>query len=187
MICAGGYSGEVPQTCRGDSGGPLVCMKDNELYLAGVTSWVSYNCKVKNYPSGFARVSTYLPWIQSLLEPPPPPKCEAFPRYKSWYRDGFCDKALNNPECGYDGGDCCVSKRDNWDYYCGSNCDCLGMDCPPHETLQWMGDNYCDSRWNNPGCFYDYGDCCENKVEEWDKYCQNKPELCRCLDPNPEN
>ena len=58
------------------------------------------------------------------------------------------------------------------------------MDCPPQQNAPWMGDNYCDGAWNNPGCFYDYGDCCDNKVSNWDIYCNHEPELCQCLDPN---
>ena len=50
----------------------------------------------------------------------------------------------------------------------------------------WMGDNYCDRNFNNAGCFWDYGDCCEKKPSEhgWDHYCNLHPELCQCLDPN---
>ena len=29
---------------------------------------------------------------------------------KIMYKDGNCDQKLNNAECGYDGGDCCL----NW-------------------------------------------------------------------------
>eukprot|EP00093_Oithona_nana_P008204 08204.XXX_408979_409423_1 [CDS] Oithona nana genome sequencing. len=37
--------------------------------------------------------------------------------------DGYCDDQLNTPECGYDGGDCCAHKKDNWDEYC-EDCQC---------------------------------------------------------------
>ena len=26
----------------------------------------------------------------------------------SWIGDGFCDDINNNPECNFDGGDCCL-------------------------------------------------------------------------------
>ncbi|XP_037817054.1 serine protease 1-like [Lucilia sericata] len=48
-------------TCQGDSGGPLV--SDSELI--GVTSFVSSAGCQAGYPSGFARVTTYLEWIKS--------------------------------------------------------------------------------------------------------------------------
>jgi hypothetical protein len=37
--------------------------------------------------------------------------------------DGYCHDDINNQECGYDGGDCCLSSV-NTDYC--SNCSCSG-------------------------------------------------------------
>merc|ERR1711935_1106367 len=56
----------------------------------------------------------------------------------------------NNPECDFDGGDCCPEEPANgWDQYCS---DCLCIEIPetteaPIECTgvnQWIGDNYCD-------------------------------------------
>ncbi|KAI8126124.1 Serine protease 3 [Lucilia cuprina] len=49
-------------TCQGDSGGPLALGSE----LIGVTSFVSSGGCESGYPSGFARVTTYLEWIKSL-------------------------------------------------------------------------------------------------------------------------
>ena len=46
--------------------------------------------------------------------------CNGIPGYKA-VGDGYCDDGCNNPDCGYDGGDCCgpnVDKR-----YC-LYCEC---------------------------------------------------------------
>ena len=57
---------------------------------------------------------------------PPPEGCE-----NHWIGDGFCDDGNNNPECDFDGGDCC-GQDEPWDYdyyafwdkYC-KICECL--------------------------------------------------------------
>jgi len=46
---------------------------------------------------------------------------------KDWFQDGECDAALNNPECFYDGGDCCKQAQ-GWDEACQGEpdkCQCL--------------------------------------------------------------
>ncbi|KAL4220028.1 Chymotrypsinogen B [Mactra antiquata] len=51
-------------SCNGDSGGPLVCRGQ----LAGVTSWGRSGCHTNGYveyPSVYARVSTFYSWIRS--------------------------------------------------------------------------------------------------------------------------
>ena len=101
--------------------------------------------------------------------------------------DGFCNDETNNPECNYDGGDCCgscVVKQ-----YC-SDCECLGgentgndlsspsigdgichddnniadcnydgLDCCSVST-DLIGNGFCNDETNNPYCNYDGGDCC---------------------------
>ncbi|XP_049851590.1 brachyurin-like [Schistocerca gregaria] len=50
--------------CPGDSGGPmLVQEEDGEWTEVGVTSFVSDEGCVFGYPAGYARVTTYLDWI----------------------------------------------------------------------------------------------------------------------------
>ena len=69
--------------------------------------------------------------------------------------DGFCDDETNNPECNFDGGDCCglciVKNR------C-SQCTCLQSEVTVANIL--VGDGYCNDETNNPNCSFDGGDCC---------------------------
>jgi len=114
-----------------------------------------------------------------------------------WAGDNFCDDENNNPECGFDGGDCCDNTGEGWDNYC-SLCECLEMPEttePPMETTeepmetteepmgecaapQWFGDNYCDDENNTPECGFDGGDCCDNEMEGYTNYCN----ACECLE-----
>ncbi|WP_437722199.1 DUF1986 domain-containing protein [Sorangium sp. So ce861] len=59
-ICAGFYNGSQG-ACSGDSGGPLVT-QTTPIELAGVVSWGSQAC---NTYSVFARVSSFVGWVDS--------------------------------------------------------------------------------------------------------------------------
>ena len=96
------------------------------------------------------------------------------------YADGFCDDKMNTPECGYDGGDCCTHKRDNWDEYC-EDCQCHIDRCDDY-NIDSFQDGDCDASLNNPQCFFDGGDCCK-QAQGWDEACQGEPDKCQCLDP----
>ncbi|XP_047028625.1 collagenase-like [Helicoverpa zea] len=64
-ICTSGANGRG--TCQGDSGGPLVVNSNNRLILIGVTSFVSARgCQV-GAPAGYARVSSFISWINQHL------------------------------------------------------------------------------------------------------------------------
>merc|ERR1719170_2111 len=78
--------------------------------------------------------------------------------FPQWEGDGWCDDGNNNPDCTFDGGDCCGD--DVKTTYCTA-CECLEGEC---EAPVWQGDNYCDDGNNNPGCEYDGGDCCGDDV-----------------------
>lgn len=56
-LCTSGTGGTG--TCRGDSGGPLVFNNT----LIGVVSYGAKGCP-PGYPSGYARVTSYLDWIE---------------------------------------------------------------------------------------------------------------------------
>lgn len=80
----------------------------------------------------------------------------------TWINDKYCDKACNMSECDWDGGDCIGSKtkahkwqsvisrfkKTKLNDFCNSGC-----------ADSWIGDRYCDSACNNPGCGLDAGDC----------------------------
>ncbi|CAN0168925.1 unnamed protein product [Ectocarpus sp. 12 AP-2014] len=111
--------------------------------------------------------------------------------------DEFCDSENNNPECAYDGGDCCAGTCPlSLDSACGFDgfADYSGFDCLdpaffdptvvgefPECTGSWsmIGDGQCQEENNNPACGYDGGDCC---------ICSCSGTLCGgladCLDPS---
>ncbi|KAJ8318070.1 hypothetical protein KUTeg_003161 [Tegillarca granosa] len=65
MMCAGYRDGQK-DTCQGDSGGPLQCQKNNQWFLAGITSWggKSYNtCAEPLQPGVYTNVANYDTWI----------------------------------------------------------------------------------------------------------------------------
>lgn len=67
MMCAGWLEGGK-DGCQGDSGGPLICANDqNHPIIAGITSW-GFGCGTKNSPGVWTKVSSYIPWIQSLMD-----------------------------------------------------------------------------------------------------------------------
>ena len=64
-ICAMG-DGDVG-TCNGDSGGPLAVKKNDKRILIGVTSFgINRRCG-NGVPVGFARVTSFMPWIKSNM------------------------------------------------------------------------------------------------------------------------
>ena len=71
--------------------------------------------------------------------------------------DGFCNDETNNPDCNYDGGDCCgscVVTEHCWE------CQCLGGVYGIELSSPSIGDGLCNDETNNPDCNYDGGDCC---------------------------
>ena len=66
-ICAGNVGGGV-DTCQGDSGGPLVVSTAAGAVLAGLTS-VGNDCALANFPGIYARITTFLPWINQYVPP----------------------------------------------------------------------------------------------------------------------
>ena len=83
--------------------------------------------------------------------------------------DGFCNDVSNNPECNFDGGDCCglcIVKSQ-----C-SQCICIQSEVTVSNTL--VGDGYCNDETNNPDCSFDGGDCCGTCVNN--EFCSD----CQC-------
>lgn len=61
----GGQSGQ--STCQGDSGGPLSYNSTDGTVLVGVVSFVSSRGCDSGAPSGYARVSSFLDWIEMTI------------------------------------------------------------------------------------------------------------------------
>ena len=82
--------------------------------------------------------------------------------------DGFCNDETNNPECNFDGGDCCgpCTVIDQC-----SQCTCLQSEVTAANVL--VGDGYCNDETNNLNCNFDGGDCCGP--------CLNKEFCSECL------
>lgn len=64
-ICTNGYGGVG--ICQGDSGGPLTINVQGQQVLIGVSSFVARDGCELEYPSAFARVSSYIHWIRVQL------------------------------------------------------------------------------------------------------------------------
>ncbi|XP_049875184.1 brachyurin-like [Pectinophora gossypiella] len=64
-ICISGAGGR--STCNGDSGGPLVVTRNNQPILVGVTSFGSPDGCQAGRPAAFARVSSFLDFINNNL------------------------------------------------------------------------------------------------------------------------
>lgn len=62
-LCATGSSANI---CQGDSGGPLVVKGSNDYVQIGVISFSSSRGCSSGDPSGYTRVSTFIPWIKEV-------------------------------------------------------------------------------------------------------------------------
>ena len=98
------------------------------------------------------------------------------------YHNGHCDGSLNNPQCGFDGGDCCDpgSIKDPDDC---QDCQCKEDECPLpflsfFELHNPLNDSYCNDDLNHEGCGFDGMDCCLSNPES-KSICQD----CQCKNP----
>ncbi|XP_078378966.1 chymotrypsin-like protease CTRL-1 [Oculina patagonica] len=64
MLCVGGRGSSV---CNGDSGGPLSCNEGGRWVLRGAASWVTSKTCPGNTYSVYARVSSYINWINEQI------------------------------------------------------------------------------------------------------------------------
>ena len=73
--------------------------------------------------------------------------------------NGFCNNETNDPECNYDGGDCCFVNANTT--HC-SECQCHFLDTCAAGYHPLVGNGFCDDDTNIAECDYDGGDCCSN-------------------------
>ena len=52
----------------------------------------------------------------------------------TWVGDGYCDDESNTAECGYDGGDCCISEPVIW--------FCEVCECKSGDEIQYEGESF---------------------------------------------
>jgi hypothetical protein len=64
--------------------------------------------------------------------------------------DGMCHDINNNPECNFDGFDCCSEDSCK----VPNSCD-----------INLLQNGHCDVSLNTTECFYDLGKCCEDCFE----------------------
>jgi len=114
------------------------------------------------WPDDFVAASgaqkVYLTW--------PVPNCnDGCPQ--SWISDGYCDRACNNSQCDWDGGDCAGGGgRPQYPFYGhsgGVNSAHLArsgdMYCNQGCANNWIADRYCDQSCNVRACGFDAADC----------------------------
>ena len=117
--------------------------------------------------------------------------------------DGWCDFSdWNTAACGWDGGDCCEDTCVTDVYVCGGNSyGCADpnstefrnetevFDNCTVEYPSYLGDAYCDhgAGYNNMGCGWDGGDCCEDTCEREAAFYNCGVRGYTCLDPNSTN
>ena len=85
--------------------------------------------------------------------------------------NGFCNDETNNPDCNYDGGDCCVV---NINTDTCSDCACHLIETCAAGYHPLVGNGFCNDDTNIAECDYDGGDCCGCVIIE---HCED----CACL------
>ena len=94
--------------------------------------------------------------------------------------DGYCHDELNNLDCDYDGGDCCLSSLNT--EHC-SDCACHLQQMCLAGVHPFVGDGYCHDELNNAECSYDGDDCCLSPVNT--KHCSDCSCHLKCPVSNP--
>ena len=91
--------------------------------------------------------------------------------------NGFCNDETNNPDCNYDGGDCCVVNT-NTDSC--SDCSCLLIETCAAGYHPLVGNRFCNEDTNVVECDYDGGDCCPNPNMVGDAICHDETNHLGC-------
>lgn len=66
VLCGEGWNVNTQGACLGDSGGPMVIYENNVPTLIGVISFISGRGCGAGDPTGFARTSRFLAWINAV-------------------------------------------------------------------------------------------------------------------------
>lgn len=69
IVCTSGTGsgGNNVGACNGDSGGPLTIQRNGQSVLIGIASFVSgVGCEA-GWPTGFARVTSFVPWFNARM------------------------------------------------------------------------------------------------------------------------
>ena len=85
--------------------------------------------------------------------------------------NGFCNDETNNPDCNYDGGDCCAVYSN---INSCSECACHLLETCAAGYHPLVGNGFCHDSTNIVECDYDGGDCCGCVFTE---HCDD----CACL------
>ena len=85
--------------------------------------------------------------------------------------NGFCNDETNNPDCNYDGGDCCVV---NTNTSACSECGCHLIETCAAGYHPLVGNGLCNDVTNIPECDDDGGDCCSNPYVVGDAICNDE-------------
>ena len=91
--------------------------------------------------------------------------------------NGFCNDETNNPDCNYDGGDCCVV---NANIISCSECGCHLIETCAAGYHPSVGNGFCNNGTNIAECEYDGGDCCLNPNVVGDGICNDETNYLGC-------
>ena len=91
--------------------------------------------------------------------------------------NAFCNDETNNPDCNYDGGDCCVV---NANTTACSECACHLIDTCAAGYHPLVGNGFCNDDTNIAECDYDGGDCCSNPNMAGDGICNDETNNLGC-------
>ena len=122
------YDSGTSMACPHVSGlAALVKSMKSNLTPQQIKSLIESNVQVKSEYSNICTSSGLIDVYATIMAAKafqPEKTCDGIER---WIGDGWCDVENNNPQCNYDGGDCCPPyQKSNWNYYCKNNCQCLG-------------------------------------------------------------
>ena len=79
--------------------------------------------------------------------------------YPTYVGDGVCHDVLNNYNCNFDGGDCCLSGASEPSDYCAV-CLCIAPEESSCPSIENVGNFVCEDELNTPECHFDGLDCC---------------------------